>query len=75
MLRSEAINASIQEIAVMDEVMARALKFPGSPTVHVNGCDVESTPQQSYGLACRLYAGETRVPSIEVLEAQGNQEL
>ena len=51
-----------------DEVMARALEFPGSPTVRINGRDVQSTPEQSYGLACRLYSGESGVPSVEVLK-------
>lgn len=67
-LRFEAINAAIQEIAVTDEVMASSLKFPGSPTVRINGRDVESTSHQSYGLACRLYPGGTGVPSVEVLQ-------
>ena len=80
-LRSEAINASIQQIAVTNEVMARSLNFPGSPTVRINGRDVESMSQQSYGLACRIYPGKTRVPSVEVLrqalagaQSKGNQE-
>lgn len=66
-LSSEAIEASIREIAVTDEVMAHSLKFPGSPTVRVNGRDIESTAQQSYGLSCRLYSGGTGVPPREVL--------
>lgn len=67
-LHSEAINAPIHEIAVTDEAMARSLKFPGSPTVRINGRDVESTSQQSYGLACRLYAGGRGVPPLEILQ-------
>lgn len=67
-LRSEAIHAPIHEIAVTDEAMARSLKFPGSPTVRINGRDVESTSQQSYGLACRLYSGGTGVPPFERLQ-------
>ncbi|HJT69008.1 MAG TPA: hypothetical protein VJ731_02340 [Terriglobales bacterium] len=67
-LCSEAINASIQEIAVTDEAMARSLNFPGSPTVRIDGRDVESSPTQSYGLACRLYSGGTGVPSLETLK-------
>lgn len=67
-LRSQAINATIREIAVTDEAMAHSLKFPGSPTVRINGCDVESTPQQSYGLACRLYSDGTGVPSVVTLQ-------
>lgn len=67
-LRSKAINEPIHEIAVTDEAMARSLKFPGSPTVRINGRDVESTQQQSYGLACRLYSGGTGVPPLKVLK-------
>lgn len=67
-LRSKAISEAIHEIAVTDEQMARSLKFPGSPTVRINGRDVESTTPQSYGLACRLYSGGTGVPPLEVLQ-------
>jgi hypothetical protein len=67
-MRSKAINEPIHEIAVTDEAMARSLKFPGSPTVRINRRDVESTTQQSYGLACRLYSDGTGVPPLEVLQ-------
>lgn len=68
LLRSEGINAPIREIAVTDEAMARSLKFPGSPTVRINGRDLESTVPQSYSLACRLYSGRGGVPPLEVLQ-------
>ena len=67
-VRSAAIDAAIQEIAVTDDAMARQLKFPGSPTIRIDGRDVESTPQDSYGLACRLYSNGTGVPSLEVMQ-------
>lgn len=67
-LRSAAITASIHEIAVSDELTARSLKFPGSPTVRINGRDVEPTSHESYGLACRLYPDGTGVPSLETLQ-------
>jgi hypothetical protein len=66
-LRSAAIDAPIQEIAVTDDAMARQLKFPGSPTIRVDGRDVESNAQDSYGLACRLYSNGTGVPSLDTL--------
>ena len=66
-LRSAAIDAPIQEIAVTDDAMARQLKFPGSPTIRVDGRDVESNAQDSYGLACRLYSNGTGVPSLDAL--------
>src|SRR5262249_34353431 len=67
-LRSATIDAPIQEIPVMDEAMASRLKFPGSPTIRIDGSDVESNHRQSYGLACRLYSNGTGVPSREILE-------
>ena len=67
-LRSATIDALIQEIAVMDEAMASRLKFPGSPTIRIDGSDVESDRRESYGLACRLYSTGTGVPSREILE-------
>jgi hypothetical protein len=66
-LRSAAIDALVQEIAVTDDAMARQLKFPGSPTIRVDGRDVESNPHDSYGLACRLYSNGTGVPPLETL--------
>lgn len=67
-LSSEAIYAPIQQIAVTDDAMARALNFPGSPTVRINGRDIEANPPRSYGLACRLYPGGAGVPSLETLQ-------
>src|SRR5215469_7008348 len=67
-LRSATIDAAIQEIAVMDDAMASRLKFPGSPTIRIDGSDVESNHGESYRLACRLYSNGTGVPSREILE-------
>ena len=67
-LSSEAISVPIQQIAVTDEAMARALQFPGSPTVRINSRDIEADSQRSYGLACRVYPGGTGVPSLEALK-------
>lgn len=66
-LRSAVITAPIQEIVVTNEAMARQLKFPGSPTIRVDGRDVESNPHEAYGVACRLYSNGTGVPSLEAL--------
>jgi len=40
-LASEALKTGIQGIPVTTEAEAKALLFPGSPTVRVNGEDVE----------------------------------
>lgn len=67
-LRIASISVPIQEVAINDEATARQIKFPGSPTVRIDGRDVESNPQASYGLACRLYSNGSGVPSIETLQ-------
>jgi len=67
-LQSEGIDAPISEIAVTDETMARTLCFPGSPTVRINGIDAEPSGAESSGLACRLYANGSGVPSQETLQ-------
>jgi len=66
-LRSESVAVAIQEIQVTGETMARSLLFPGSPTIRVNGMDVEPTGQMSVGLACRLYSNGSGVPQEERL--------
>jgi|SRR5215469_3956533 len=68
LLRSAAIDTPIQEIAVTDEATAGQLKFPGSPTIRIDGIDVESSPRVYYGLACRLYSNGTGVPPLEALQ-------
>ena len=67
-LQAETPNVPIREIAITDEVMASSFRFPGSPTVRVNGFDAEPSKQQSFGLACRLYSGGSGVPSEEALQ-------
>jgi hypothetical protein len=47
----------ISEVEVSDAAQADALNFPGSPTIRVNGIDVDTAlPRQNrYGLSCRTY--------------------
>lgn len=56
-LREFGLLDEIQEIEVSDASQAKALCFPGSPTVRVDDIDVETAlpRQNSYGLACRTY--------------------
>jgi len=66
-LASEALKVGIQGIPVTTEVEAKALLFPGSPTVRVNGEDVESHLKSGPSLACRLYENWSGIPSEELL--------
>lgn len=58
-LAAANIQAEIREVVVRDNSDALRLNFPGSPTIRVNGRDVEPTAsgEQNPGLQCRLYSG------------------
>ncbi|HUI41611.1 MAG TPA: DUF2703 domain-containing protein [Terriglobia bacterium] len=58
-LRQEGLAVEVGEIEVKDKAEAEALKFIGSPTIRVNGLDIEdgSTCVPQSGLGCRLYSG------------------
>jgi len=67
LLVSEAVRADIERVPVNSDADAKALNFPGSPTIRVNGTDVEPEHKNATGLACRLYANSGGVPSEEML--------
>ncbi len=64
---SESLRADIESVVVGSDADAKALRFLGSPTIRVNGTDVEPNPTNAVGLACRLYANSGGVPSEEML--------
>jgi hypothetical protein len=66
-LASEAVKTGIQGIPVTTDVEAKALSFPGSPTVRVNGEDVEPPQTSVPSLSCRLYANRSGIPPEESL--------
>jgi len=71
MVKEKGISAQVREIKVRSEAEARALKFPGSPTIRVNGRDVDGNGQTEYGLKCRVYSGPqglTGVPPAQLIE-------
>ncbi len=83
-LAAQGVAAEIQEVLVKDGGMASELRFPGSPTIRINGRDVAGEPQQvlNFGLSCRLYSRSKRagLPPAEmvhraVLEARLGKRL
>jgi hypothetical protein len=62
-LASEALETEICEVPVRSEGEAQLLEFPGSPTVRVDGRDVEPESASMFGFACRLYMNGMGVPS------------
>jgi hypothetical protein len=57
-----AIDTELRTGLVVDQAAADQARFPGSPTVRVDGRDVEpgSEPATEYIVACRLYRLEHR---------------
>ena len=53
------VDPEIQLVEVPDAEAARRLGFRGSPTVRVNGCDVEpaAAERDEIAFSCRLYNG------------------
>jgi Domain of unknown function (DUF2703) len=71
-LKQEGISAPISEVYVRDQSAAETLGFLGSPSVRVNGLDVEPVARSSreYGMMCRTYVVEDRragVPPCEMI--------
>ena len=66
-LSSESLQAEILSRAVRTDAEARELMFSGSPTIRVNGEDVEPHQTSVPSLAWRLYENRSGIPSEELL--------
>lgn len=57
-LDEEGIDASVERIEVPDEETGRRVRFPGSPTIRIDGQDVEPgfDDPGDYSPRCRVYA-------------------
>lgn len=63
-LAETGIQAQVELVRVETEDDARRLQFIGSPTVRVDGLDVEpyvTFTAKDFGLRCRLYAEDGQV--------------
>lgn len=71
-LSAEGIPVEIREVAVTDAKAAEEYKFPGSPTIRINGRDIagQSYEPESFALACRIYPGaqDAGVPPLEMIQ-------
>ncbi len=55
-LEDLGLDYEIEVIKVESEEDAERLKFPGSPTIRINGEDIQKeTANPPYSLSCRLY--------------------
>ena len=69
-LASRGLTQIVEEVLVSNQTMAVDLRFPGSPTVRINGRDVAGeSSDRAFALTCRLYPGseELGLPPVELV--------
>jgi len=64
------LNVAVEEVEVRDAADAERHRFFGSPSVHVNGVDIEigTRDRSDYAFGCRMY-GNSGIPPRGLLEA------
>jgi hypothetical protein len=71
-LAQEGAEAEVELVAVDTDEEAQRLRFPGSPTIRVDGEDLFPVPDRAgYALGCRMYAtpeGLKGSPTAEMLK-------
>lgn len=71
-MQQEGMQAEVKVIKVETEEAAQRLRFVGSPTILVNGQDIDSPSAGAhYGLTCRAYRLEngriSPMPSVNMI--------
>lgn len=78
-LAEEGIEDEVNVVAINNDEDAQRLRFPGSPTIRVDGRDLFPVLQRaSYALGCRTYAtpgGLKGSPTREMLRGVPNQAM
>jgi hypothetical protein len=69
-LQEEGVSADMVEVEVKDAATAQAVGFLGSPTIRIDGKDVEPSARSAhaYGLTCRTYIDRGRRTGLPPLE-------
>jgi hypothetical protein len=64
-LAEQSIDEPVEQIEVLTDEDAERLAFPGSPTIRVDGVDIDpaGADQMGTALTCRLYRLEDGRPS------------
>jgi hypothetical protein len=71
-LASKSLDPRIEHELVSTPEEAERLRFPGSPTILIDGVDPFPAEEAGFGLTCRVYrtpAGQEGSPSVEQILA------
>lgn len=70
-LAERQVAEPVRLIEVTTEQQAESLRFPGSPTIRIDGQDLFPVPEGPYGLTCRVYHTDdgrvTPLPTTEMM--------
>ena len=71
-LRSEGLAQEVEMVPVASEADAHAKRLIGSPTIRIDGIDIEGpeAEKKGYGYGCRIYSENGRTsgwPSVEII--------
>jgi hypothetical protein len=63
------LTVSLREVQITTPEEAQQRRFLGSPTVFVNGVDIDPQARQQahYGLSCRVYPGVSGLPPDDMI--------
>ncbi len=67
---SLGIKISLRKIEIESEDDSKKYSFPGSPTIRINGEDVEPETASATALTCRIYNNGTGLPDREILKCK-----
>ena len=75
-LRQEAVHAELVEVEIKDAGTAHMMRFLGSPSIRINGRDVEPTARSSraFGMTCRTYIDDGNGIGSVTLDRYGRGE-
>ena len=67
-VQAKGLDAEIHEVEVRSEMEAQSLRFTGSPTIRIDGVDIQRSAEDrtESSLSCRLY-GASGVPPSEMV--------
>jgi O-phosphoseryl-tRNA(Cys) synthetase len=61
-LKESKVKASVKGVKVSSEDEAKRLRFPGSPTVRINGVDIDPMFKETTGaICCRVYMYQGKI--------------
>ncbi len=70
-MRAEGVEAPIEIIRIETQAEAEAHRFIGSPTIRIEGIEVDPHPELPYRLTCRTFVHEdgrlSPLPSLPML--------